>query len=295
MSRDVFFEGLAFGESPRWHEGRLYLADVFAKQVVSVGLDGTSRIEVEMDDHPSGIGWLPDGRMLVVSMLERAVLRQESAGLDVHADLADVCPGACNDMVVDGHGRAYVGNAGYSYRYRGEPVAMKRSTSLVMVNPDGEVRPQPGTLMFPNGVVVSGDGRLLVVAQSHGARLTAYDVGDQGDLSGERVFAQLPARFDHPDGICMDAEGGVWVANPEPQCCVRIVDGGQVTHLIDTAPWECIACMLGGDDGQTLFLVLTPSRHDRASASMTLGGPPSSERVGRVETIRVDTPGAGWP
>lgn len=116
MTRELLFEDLAFGESPRWHDGRLYLADVFAKQVVAVGLDGTSEVVVELDDHPSGLGWLPDGRMLVVSMLEQKLLRLEDEKLVEHADLSDLCPGACNDMVVDGHGRAYVGNAGYAYR-----------------------------------------------------------------------------------------------------------------------------------------------------------------------------------
>jgi sugar lactone lactonase YvrE len=295
VTRDVLFEDLAFGESPRWRDGRLYLSDVFAKRVVAVGLDGRSEVVVDLDDHPSGLGWLPDGRMLVVSMLEQKLLRLEDGKLVEHADLSDLCPGACNDMVVDGRGRAYVGNAGYPYRYRGQPVDVRRATSLVLVHPDGRAVVQPGTLMFPNGAVVSADGGTLVVAQSHGARLTAYDVADDGTLARERVFASLPASFDHPDGICLDAEGGVWMAQPEPQACVRVVDGGQVTHVIDTAPWECIACMLGGDDGRTLFLVLSPSRHDGVNAELALGGPPAQSRTGRVELQQVDVPGAGWP
>ncbi|MDZ5621026.1 SMP-30/gluconolactonase/LRE family protein [Nocardioides bizhenqiangii] len=295
MTRKLLFEDLAFGESPRWHDGRLYLSDVFAKRVVSVGLNGSSEVVVDLDDHPSGLGWLPDGRMLVVSMLEQKLLRLEDDKLVEHADLSELCPGACNDMVVDGHGRAYVGNAGYPYRYRGQPVEVRRATSLVLVHPDGRAAVQPGTLMFPNGAVVSSDGDTLVVAQSHGARLTAYDIDDDGTLRNERVFAALPSSFDHPDGICMDAEGGVWMAQPEPQACVRVVDGGQVTHVIDTAPWECIACMLGGEDGRTLFLVLSPSRHDGVNAEFTLGGQPAQSRVGRVELQRVDIPGAGWP
>jgi sugar lactone lactonase YvrE len=295
MSKQLLFEDLAFGESPRWHDGRLYLSDVFAKRVLAVGTDGRSEVIAELDDHPSGIGWLPDGRMLVVSMLERKLLRLEGGELVEHADLSAVCPGACNDMVVDALGRAYVGNAGYAYRYRGEPVDVRRATSLVLVHPDGRAVPQSGTLMFPNGAVVSPDGSTLVVAQSHGARLTAYDIAADGTLGNERVFAGLPGAFDHPDGICMDAEGGVWMAQPEPQSCVRVVDGGQVTHVIDTAPWECIACMLGGEDGRTLFLVLSPSRHLGGNAEFVLGGPPAKSRVGRVEYLEVDVPGAGWP
>jgi len=295
VTRELLFDDLAFGESPRWHEGRLYVSDVFAKRVVSVGLDGTRDVVVDLDDHPSGLGWLPDGRMLVVSMLEQKLLRLEDEKLVEHADLSELCPGACNDMVVDGHGRAYVGNAGYAYRYRGQPVDVRRATSLVLVHPDGQAAVQPGSLMFPNGAVVSPDNDTLVVAQSHGARLTAYDIGDDGGLGNERVFAALPSSFDHPDGICMDAEGGVWMAQPEPQACVRVLEGGQVTHVIDTAPWECIACMLGGDDGRTLFLVLSPSRHDGVNAEFALGSPPARSRVGRVELQQVDVPGAGWP
>lgn len=295
MTRDLLFDDLAFGESPRWHDGRLYLSDVFAKRVVSVGLDGSSEVVVDMDDHPSGLGWLPDGRMLVVSMVERRILRLDGPALAEHADLSELCPGACNDMVVDGQGRAYVGNAGYPYSYRGEQVDIRRATSLVLVRPDGRAETQSGTLMFPNGAVLTPDGSTLVVAQSHGARLTAYDITPDGQLKGERVFAALPAKFDHPDGICLDAAGGIWMAQPEPQCCVRVVDGGQVTHVIDTAPWECIACMLGGDDGRTLFLVLSPSRHEGVNEEFVLGGPPARSRVGRVEFLSVDVPTAGWP
>ena len=124
-----------------------------------------------LDDHPSGLGWLPDGRLLVVSMLGQKLLRLEDDGLVERADLSGMCPGACNDLVVDGHGRAYVGNAGYPYRYRGQPVDVRRATSLVLVHPDGRAVVQAGTLMFPNGAVVSPDGGTLVVAQSRGSRL----------------------------------------------------------------------------------------------------------------------------
>ena len=209
MARELISGDLAFGESPRWHGGRLYLSDVFSKRVIAVNEDGATDVVVDMEDHPSGLGWLPDGRMLVVSMLDRKLLRLEASGLVEHADLREACPGACNDMVVDGLGRAYVGNAGYEYRYRGQRVDIRRATSLVLVTPDGEVRRQAGTLMFPNGAAISADGRMLVVAQSHGARLTAYHIEADGTLTSERVFATLPAAFDHPDGICMDADSGV--------------------------------------------------------------------------------------
>lgn len=295
VMRDVIFEDLAFGEGPRWHDGRLWLSDIFAKRVVAVGLDGASEVICEVDGHPSGLGWLPDGRLLVVSMSERRVLRLEDHGLVEHADLSGVCPGNLNDMVVDGTGRAYIGNTGYEYRYRGQPVPVRTSTSLAMVTPDGETTLQDGTLLFPNGCAVSGDGRTLVVAQSHAGRLTAYDIDDDGSLRRERVFAELTARYDNPDGICIDAEGAVWMADPPHQCCVRVLDGGQITHVIDTAPWECVACALGGDDRRTLFLVLAPDRRAPEAAPFAIGNPPAVERVGRVEAAPVDVPGAGWP
>jgi len=295
VSRPVLFEALAFGESPRWHEGRLWVSDIFAKRVVAVDPDGGAEVICEVDHHPGGLGWLPDGRLLVVSMADRRLLRLEPGGLVEHADLSAVCAGNGNDMVVDGSGNAYVGNAGYPYAYRGQPVPVRTATRLVLVTPDGEVREQPGTLMFPNGIAISGTGETLVVAQSHAARLTAYTIGADGSLHGERVFAALPAGRDNPDGICLDAEGAAWVADPHHQCCFRVLDGGQITHIVDTAPWECVACALGGEHRRTLFLVLVPSRALPGRGHLAIGGPPVAPRGSRVETLAVDVPGAGWP
>jgi sugar lactone lactonase YvrE len=295
MSRAVIFDDLAFGEGPRWHDGRLWISDIFAKRVVAIAPDGAAEVVCEVDNHPSGLGWLPDGRLLVVSMLDRAVLRLESDRLVVHADLSGLVTGNCNDMVVDGRGNAYVGSTGYEYLYRGQPVPMRRSTSLVLVSPDGTAVRQPGTLMFPNGAVVTADGRTLVVAQSHGGRLTAYDIEPSGALSNERAFAVLPRSCDNPDGICIDEEGAVWIADPVHHCCARVLEGGQVTDVIETGEWECIACALGGDDRRTLYLVLAPSREDQTAPQFTLGTPPATVRAGRVEAQRVDVPGAGWP
>jgi len=147
---------IAFGEGPRWHDGRLWLSDIFAKRVLAVGLDGCVETIATVDGHPSGLGWLPDGTMLVVSMLDRTVMRLDPGGLTVHANLSALCPGNCNDMVVDGRGNAYVGNTGYQYAFRGQHVPVRRATHLVLVRADGSAAAQPGTLMFPNGCAVNG-------------------------------------------------------------------------------------------------------------------------------------------
>jgi sugar lactone lactonase YvrE len=260
-----------------------------------VGLDGKAEEIASLENHPGGLGWLPDGRLVVVSMADRHLLRLEDDGFVLHANLAEVCPGNCNDMVVDARGNAYVGNIGFAYGYRGAPVPVRTATSLVLVTPDGEVRPQPGTLMCPNGAAISEDGALLVVAQSHMGRLTAYDIADDGSLHGERVFAALPPGRNNPDGICIDAEGAVWIADPHHCCCMRVLDGGQLTHIVDTAPWECVACMLGGVDLRTLFLVLVAPRDTPGRESFVIGGPAAPPGTSRVEALEVDIPGAGWP
>jgi sugar lactone lactonase YvrE len=293
--RSLIYDELAFGECPRWHDERLWLSDIFGKRVVAVGLDGEAEEIASVDNHPGGLGWLPNGRLLVVSMADRRLLRLEDDGFVLHADLAGVCPGNCNDMVVDARGNAYVGNIGFPYGYRGAPVAVRSATSLVLVTPDGAVRPQPGTLMCPNGAVISADGSTLIVAQSHMGRLTAYEIAGDGSLRGERVFADLPAGRNNPDGICMDAEGGVWVADPHHRCCMRVLDGGQLTHIVDTSPFECVACMLGGPDLCTLFLVLVEPRDAPGRESFVIGGPAAPSGTSRIEALEVDVPGAGWP
>lgn len=293
--RSLIYDELAFGECPRWHGDKLWLSDIFGKRVVAVGLDGEARQICSVDGHPAGLGWLPDGRLLVVSMSDRRLLRLDPDGLVEHADLAEFCPGNCNDMVVDGQGNAYVGNVGFPYGYRGAPVPVRRATRLVLVTPRGDVRPQPGTLMCPNGAAISADGSTLIVAQSHMGRLTAYSIGDDGSLREERVFADLPSARNNPDGICIDAEGAVWFADPHHCCCVRVLDGGQLTHVVDTAPWECVACMLGGPELRTLFLVLVAPRDTPGRERFVIGGPAAPAGTSRVEALEVEVPGAGWP
>ena len=277
---DVLLDGLAFPEGPRWHDGRLYFSDMHGGVVLAV--DGAGRAEtiVAVPNDPSGLGWLPDGRLLVVSMRDRRLLRLDEAGLVAVADLSKLASFHCNDMVVDARGRAYVGNFGFDlHAEKPEPC----KTNLVLVHPDGRAAEVASDLAFPNGTVITPDGRTLIVGESFGARLTAFDVADDGSLSNRRVFAKLEGAV--PDGICLDAEGAVWIASPVSAEVLRVHEGGRVSRRIPVA-MQAFACMLGGDDRQTLYVcTAATSRPDECRA----------KRTGRIELARVDVPGAGLP
>ena len=271
--------GLAFAEAPRWHDDALWWSDMHAGEVCRLTSGGVERVcQVTMD--PSGLGWLPDGRLLIVSMRDKRLLRRQDDGaLVTHADLSDLVPRRCNDMAVDAHGRAYVGNFGFNLDE--EPPA---PTVLVRVDPDGSARVVVENLLFPNGTVITPDGRTLIIAETFGKCLTAFDVDAHGDLSNRRLWAAMP-EGDFPDGICLDAEGAVWYASPTSNACVRIREGGEVVQRIATDR-GAFACMLGGQDRQTLY-VCTAGSHvpDRQRQS----------RDGCIEAFRVDVPGAGLP
>jgi len=282
-------DGIQFGEGPRWRNGRLWFSDFYAHQVKSVSLAGDVRIEVELEDQPSGLGWLPDGSLLIVSMVKRQLLRRSADGrLAVHADLGAVADWHCNDMVVDGAGRAYVGNFGFDLEAaiaaRGVDGALADAPTarLALVMPDGEVRVAASDMHFPNGSVITPDGRTLIVAETLAAQLTAFDVGAEGALSNRRVWAPTGGR--PPDGIALDAAGAIWIANPMAGECVRIAEGGEVLDVIDTGQ-ACYACMLGGDDGRTLFML----------TAAALGAPPSPGPTGKVIVATVDAGHAGLP
>ena len=268
--------GLAFGEGPRWREGALWWSDMQAGEVCTLNNGVVSRV-CEVPGRPSGLGWLPDGRLLVVSMTDKRVLRLEPDGaLVTHADLSDLAPRRCNDMVVDQRGRAYVGNFGFEL----DGAEEVRATVLIRVDPDGSARVAADHLLFPNGSVIADGGGTLIVAETWGARLTAFDVDDHGDLSGRRVWAPM-ADGVAADGICLDAEGAVWVASPTTAECVRVREGGEVLERIPTGR-SAFACALGGDDGRTLF-VLTADSHDPDRQRR--------ERNGRLEAFQVGAPG----
>jgi sugar lactone lactonase YvrE len=289
---DVLAEGLYFGEGPRWHDGRLWFSDFFDHAVKTVDVDGRVETVVTLDDRPSGLGWLPDGRLLVVSMQRRQLLRRDADGLAVHADLSGLATFHCNDMVVDDAGRAYVGNFGFdldlALEQRGIDgvLADHAAAVLARVDPDGSVHAAASDLHFPNGAVITPDGHTMILAETLGMRLTAFSVGDDGSLSDRRVWADLGSRV--PDGICLNAEGMVWVANPlQPECFLvaEDPDGGDVVDAVTTSQ-PCFACMLGGDDGRTLFMLTAATSHHVTAAA---------SRTGRVEVLRVDTPHAGRP
>lgn len=233
----VLLTDLGLGESPRWHDGRLWFANWGTREIRAVDLDGRDEVVALVDTTvPYSIDWLPDGRMLVVSGQEGLLLRQEPSGeLVTHADLRGVGQ-VFNEIVVDANGNAFV-----------------NGSNVVVVTPEGVVREVATDIAWGNGMAITADGQTLIVAESHGNRLTAFDIGAAGSLANRRVWADLGA--DHyPDGICLDASGAVWYADVPNQHCVRVKEGGEVLETVE-ADRGCFACMLGGPDGTTLFIV----------------------------------------
>lgn len=281
-----------FLEAPRWREGRLWLSDFYSPHVLSLLEDGTDlRVEVEVPQQPSGLGWLPDGRLLVVSQLDQRVLRREPDGsLVTHADLSSHATAQCNDMVVDAQGRAWVGSFGFDLM-GGEPVA---PTVLLRVDPDGAVSIAAEGLYFPNGMVLTPDD-VLVVAETFGNRISAF-VAPDGSLGERRTWAEfgaLPTSNDlgevlgsldvAPDGICLDAEGAVWVADAIGSRLLRVRDGGEVTDTVEPGT-PVYACGLGGADGRTLYACAAPDFHAEARKAATEAS---------LVAVTVEVPAAG--
>ena len=283
----VLLDGLEFPEGPRWHDGRLWFSDIDNNRVMTVDLQGKAETVVEVSGGPSGLGWLPNGRLQAVSVDGRRLLRLDPDGLTQVSDLSELASSRTNDMVMDQIGRAYIGNFGYAFL---DPSAIPKLAEIVLVMPDGKACIVADEMAFPNGMVITPDGETLIVAESLAARLTAFDIALDGSLSGRRIWAQFDDRgfeaFDtarnFPDGICLDAEGAIWVASAEgSREVLRVLEGGKITHRVkvDTQPF---AAMLGGSDRRTLFIC----------TSVLSQGPPGS---GCIETVKVDVPGAGLP
>jgi sugar lactone lactonase YvrE len=287
LNAEPFLSGLFFGECPRWHEGRLWYSDFFDHAVFSASPDGERRQEVAFDGEPAGLGWLPDGRLLVNSRLERKVMRREVDGTVVeHGDLRPWATWHANDMVVATNGQAYAGNFGFDLDglYEGRVDSSQISpASLIRVDPDGTSCEAATDLAFPNGMVITEDGATLIVAESMGGRLSAFDRAADGTLTNRREWAALSGIA--PDGICLCADNTIWVANPFAAECVRVAEGGEVLERVATS-MNCFACMLGDDDRRTLYLVTAPDSHDTKARAA---------RHGAIERVRTDVPGAGLP
>ena len=277
-----------FPEAPRWHDGRLWLSDIHAHRVMRLEADNTWTVIAQLDDRPSGLGFLPDGTPLVASLLDRRLLRLDGGEASLHADLSDLAGDFINDMVVDGHGRAYVGN-----RNPGSSPENPVDT-LILVQPDGHVQQVADGLSAPNGTVVTPDGSTLIVAETLIGRLSAFAIGPSGTLSGRRTFAQVEGQ--HADGICLDEEGAVWIGSPGNGLFLRVLEGGKVTDSVSVGDRWAVAPALGGPDRRTLFMLT--AKTTRANFDV-LGFDRSrdagSQSEGRVEAVEVAVAGAGWP
>jgi sugar lactone lactonase YvrE len=284
---EPFVSGLYFGECPRWHDGRLWYSDFFDHAVFSVSSDGERRSEVDFEGEPAGLGWLPDGRLLINSRLDRTVYRREPDGTVLpHGSLEPWATWHANDMVVASNGQAYAGNFGFDLDalYAGTlPGSAIRSTSVIRVDPDGSSAEAASDLAFPNGMVITEDGATLIVAESMGFRLSAFDRAPDGTLSNRREWAALDGIA--PDGICLCADGSLWVANAMAAECVRVAEGGEVLERVATS-MNAFACMLGDEDRRTLYVVTAPDSH-AAKARLA--------RHGAIEKARTTVPGAGLP
>src|SRR4051812_2103319 len=293
---DTLLEGGAFFEAPRWREGRWWVSDFYRHAVYTVTPDGRETEVVEVPNQPSGLGWLPDGTLLIVSMLDHKVLRFAGGELTVHADVGELADFHLNDMVVDRHGRAYVGNFGFDLDGFADPV----TTSIVRVDPDGTVTCAADGFAFPNGMVITPDGGTLIIGETAAARYVAYTINADGSLSDRRVWAQIGispplttfaetlAQITFaPDGCGLDAENHIWSANPLGATVARIAPGGAiVAELRPPAGLTCLACMLGGEDGRTLLVCAAPDFDEHAR---------SAARDGVLLTTTVEVPHAGLP
>ncbi len=277
---ETIHTGVDFGEGPRWHDGQLWFSDFYRHGVFTLDADGVESRRVTVDGQPSGIGWMPDATMLVVSMVDRRVLAISPEGVGrEHADLSGIAGGHCNDMVVAADGTAYVGNFGFDSEAGGEFAL----ADLARVAPDGNVSVAATGLMFPNGSVITPDGSTLIVGETYGARYTAFDIEPDGSLGNRRDWANVDGCA--PDGCCLDADGAIWMADFVGQRVARVHEGGHITQSIET-DGAAVACMLGGEDRRTLYVFVSPTSDHEALAGKGLS---------TIAATRVDVPGAGLP
>jgi sugar lactone lactonase YvrE len=275
----TLMSGIVFGESPRWHDERLWFSDWGTQEVVAVDLEGNSEIIVRVPSFPFCIDFLPDGRLLIVSARKRLLLRREPDGsLVTHTDLSSLSDHPWNDIVVDGRSHAYIGNIGFDF-----PEGEFAPGILALVTPDGSARQVADGVAFPNGIVVTPDNSTLILAESYANRLTAFDIAADGSLSNQRLWADLDGGV--PDGICLDTEGAVWYSDVPNKCCVRVREGGEVLQTIELDR-GCFACMLGSPARRTLFMVAKEWGGMESTAE--------GERTGQVLSAPAPAAGAGW-
>lgn len=277
LTSSIVLDGLTFPECPRWHDGALWFADVHADKIIRLGPDGRAEAMVEDALQPAGLGWLPNGDLLYVRMVDRTLVRRSAGEESIVADLSALEAVQINDMVVSAEGRAYIGGFGFDIN-KGDPFA---ASNIILVQPDGEALIAADNMFFPNGMVITADGKTLVAAETVGRRLTAFDIAADGTLSNRREWAALSV---FPDGICLDAEGAIWVASPVTGECVRVKEDGEVTDTVKAHAKGVYACMLGGMDGRTLYL---------CTANTT--GPELAQRIstGWIEAVEVNVRHAG--
>ena len=283
MGSRTLVEGGTFFEGPRWHDGRWWVSDFYRHLVLSFAEDGSDvREELTVENQPSGLGWLPDGSLVVVSMLDRRLLRRSPGGeVTELASFGEHCGGPANDMVVDGAGHAYIGNFGFDLMGGGRPAR----ANLVRVDPDGTVAVVADNLEFPNGSVVTPDGATLIVGETTGSRYEAFTIAGDGSLRDRRVWAELPGVS--PDGCALDADGRIWCADASGARCVLVEEGGRIVDEIAAPEGHGVfACMLGGSDRRTLLQCCAPD---------FLPEPRRSSREAVLVAVDVDVPGAGWP
>jgi sugar lactone lactonase YvrE len=282
---EVLIEGLTFTEGPRWRDGRLYFSDFFTHRVLAVDTKGNMETIVETPQQPSGLGWSPDGSMLIVSMNDQKLLSFNKGELSEVADLSQLATHFCNDMVVDKKGNAYVGNFGFDL-HAGEPI---KPTNLILVRPGEEPCVVAENVFFPNGTVITPDDKTLIVGETFASSLTAFDINEDGTLANRRVWADLRSIEEGytpvPDGICLDAEGAIWVASPSTNDVIRVQEGGALLDKVEVDR-GAFACMLGGENGNTLFISTANDSTEETCLK---------ERSARIEVIDVDVPRAGLP
>ena len=292
MHTDIIATGLVFPESPRWHKNKLWFSDAHDHKVKSCDLDGNVELVVALTPpfKPSGLGFLPDGRLLIVATPDK-LMRLDPDGLVEVADLSALSPYGLNDMVVDKNGNAYIGGLGFNVY---DASAKPQMAPIVLVTPSGETRIVAEDMGFPNGCVVSEDGKTLIIGETLSSRYTAFDIQGDGSLSNRRVWAQFDERgFTRkdrnkriaPDGCCMDEKGGIWIASPGIDEVVRSLEGGEITHRIKPSRTP-FACMLGGPERKDLFIATGNSHHPTESVAL---------KSGCIERVSVDIAGAGIP